>query len=57
MGGKNDPEPPAEELLAKMDREPCRHVHDILTTPDGAFYACENGNPYRSSYLWEIRLD
>jgi len=30
--------------------------HDIVATPDGVLYACENDNPYRSSYLWEITL-
>ncbi len=30
--------------------------HDIVATDDGVIYACENDNPYRSSYLWEIRL-
>lgn len=28
--------------------------HDIVVTTDGVLYACENDNPYRSSYLWEI---
>jgi outer membrane protein assembly factor BamB len=28
--------------------------HDIMATGDGVLYACENDNPYRSSYLWEI---
>jgi len=28
--------------------------HDIVATDDGVLYACENDNPYRSSYLWEI---
>jgi hypothetical protein len=30
--------------------------HDIVAAADGTLYACENDNPYRSSYLWEIRL-
>ncbi|MBC8871684.1 MAG: hypothetical protein H8E44_19835 [Planctomycetes bacterium] len=30
--------------------------HHIVATPDGVLYACENDNPYRSSYLWEITL-
>ena len=34
----------------------CWQVHDIAVTPDGTIYACENDNPYRSSYLWEIIL-
>ena len=28
--------------------------HHLVLTDDGALYACENDNPYRSSYLWEI---
>ena len=34
----------------------CWQIHDIAVTPDGTIYACENDNPYRSSYLWEIRI-
>jgi len=34
----------------------CWQVHDIAVTQDGVIYACENDNPYRSSYLWEISL-
>jgi hypothetical protein len=34
----------------------CWQVHDVAITPDGVLYACENDNPYRSGYLWEIRL-
>jgi len=30
--------------------------HDITCTPDGVLYAGENDNPYRSSYLWEIKI-
>jgi len=30
--------------------------HDIVAANDGTLYACENDNPYRSSYLWEIIL-
>lgn len=30
--------------------------HDIVMTDDGVLYVCENDNPYRSSYLWEIEL-
>ena len=36
--------------------ERCWQVHDVAVTPDGTIYACENDNPYRSSYLWEIAL-
>jgi hypothetical protein len=31
--------------------------HDILRTTDGRLYVCENDNPHRSSYLWEIALE
>lgn len=30
--------------------------HDIILTPEGTLFVCENDNPYRSSYLWEITL-
>ena len=30
--------------------------HDIVRTSNGTLYICENDNPYRSSYLWEVRL-
>ena len=30
--------------------------HDIVAAPGGVLYACENDNPHRSSYLWEITL-
>jgi hypothetical protein len=32
----------------------CWQIHDVAVTPDGTIYACENDNPHRSSYLWEI---
>jgi len=31
-------------------------VHDVCITPDGVLYAGENDNPYRSGYLWEIKI-
>jgi hypothetical protein len=34
----------------------CWQIHDIVITGDGTLYACENDNPYRSGYLWEIKL-
>lgn len=34
----------------------CWQVHDIAVHSDGTIYACENDNPNRSSYLWEIVL-
>ena len=43
--------------IVDQDGEPCWQVHDICLTKDGVLYACENDNPLRSSYLWEIRLD
>ena len=30
--------------------------HDIVAAGDGVFYVCENDNPYRSGYLWEVTL-
>lgn len=30
--------------------------HDIVYAGNDVFYACENDNPYRSSYLWEIKI-
>jgi len=30
--------------------------HDIVMADDGTLYICENDNPYRSSYLWEVTL-
>jgi hypothetical protein len=30
--------------------------HYILAGNDGVLYICENDNPYRSSYLWEVTL-
>ncbi len=36
--------------------EPAWQVHDVCITPDGTLYAGENDNPFRSGYLWEVRL-
>ena len=36
--------------------EHCWQVHDLAITDDGVIYACENDNPERSGYLWEIQL-
>jgi hypothetical protein len=36
--------------------EACYQVHHVTMTKDGVLYACENDNPYRSGYLWEIKL-
>lgn len=41
-------------VAAGEDR--CWQIHDIAVTPDGTIFACENDNPHRSSYLWEIIL-
>lgn len=30
--------------------------HDIVSAGGGVFYVCENDNPYRSGYLWEVTL-
>lgn len=34
----------------------CWQVHDVAVTPDGTIYAGENDSPYRSGYLWEIKI-
>ncbi len=34
----------------------CWQIHDLVITNDGTIYACENDNPYRSGYLWEITI-
>ena len=34
----------------------CWQVHDVAVTPDGTIYAGENDSPYRSGYLWEIKV-
>jgi hypothetical protein len=47
------------EKLGKIvdaDGEPMWQCHDILLTEDGVLYACENDNPRRTSYLWEITM-
>jgi hypothetical protein len=46
------------ELLGPVSsgEDQCWQVHDIAVTPDGTIYACENDNPRRSSFLWEIIL-
>ena len=53
-----DPKTEKYKLLGPVvDRDIyCWQVHDVTVTPDGKIYACENDNPYRSSYLWEIQL-
>jgi len=47
------------ELLGPIvdeDGEPCFQIHDVCLAQDGTLYACENDNPYRSGYLWEVTL-
>ncbi len=46
------------ELLGPVvdGEDRCWQIHDIAVTPDGTIYACENDNPFRSSFLWEIVL-
>jgi len=47
------------ELLGKIvdqEGQALWQVHDICQAADGTLYACENDNPYRSGYLWEIRV-
>ncbi len=53
-----DPQSGKYDLLGSVsDRGTrCWQIHDIAVTPDGVIYACENDDPYRSSYLWEIVL-
>jgi len=40
----------------RSGEDTCWQVHDVTITPEGVIYAAENDNPYRSGYLWEIRL-
>lgn len=54
-----DPKTEKYELLGDIvdeDGEACYQVHHFIALPDGTFYAAENDTPYRSSYLWEIKL-
>lgn len=54
-----DPNTEQYELLGEIvdtDGVACWQVHHIIALPDGTFYAAENDNPHRSSYLWEIKL-
>jgi len=54
-----DPENETYELLGKLTDgvDHAFQVHDVAITPDGTLFACENDNPFRSSYLWEITFD
>ncbi|MCM8815382.1 MAG: hypothetical protein NC931_05320, partial [Candidatus Omnitrophica bacterium] len=53
-----DPFKGSFHLLGEIEYggEKCWQVHDIAITQDFVIYACENDNPYRASYLWEISL-
>jgi streptogramin lyase len=53
-----DPRTEQYEILGPVESngEKCWQVHDIAVTPDGVVFACENDNPERSGYLWEITL-
>lgn len=45
------------ELIGNIkdaDGEAMWQCHHIVLADDGTLYACENDNPHRSSYLWEI---
>jgi hypothetical protein len=46
------------DLLGKMAESGTKswQVHDVTFSSDGVLYACENDNPRRSSFLWEIEL-
>lgn len=55
---KFNPETETYELLGDIvdaDGTTCWQVHHTIVLPDGTIYAGENDNPYRSSYLWEIK--
>lgn len=53
-----DPASDKYELLGPLTdgKHSAWQIHDVAITPDGTIFACENDNPYRSSYLWEIHL-
>ena len=53
-----DPRTEAYKLLGPVSDGDvhCWQVHDVAMAPDGTLYAGENDNPYRSGYLWEIRI-
>lgn len=53
-----DPAAETYELLGSVKEgdAACWQVHDVAIASDGTIYACENDNPYRSGYLWEITL-
>ena len=59
--------PFAQNVMPRLQSSVTRHcvpgkrygltTHDIVMTADGVLYVCENDNPYRSSYLWEIKVE
>lgn len=53
-----DPETEKYELIGSVADGDlrCWQVHDVAVTPDGTIYAGENDTPYRSGYLWEIKI-
>ena len=53
-----DPKTDKYQLLGPITtlKDRCWQVHDVAVTPDGTIYACENDNPFRASYLWEVIL-
>jgi hypothetical protein len=53
-----DPDTEEYELIGPVEDGDvrCWQVHDVAVAPDGTIYAGENDNPFRSGYLWEIRL-
>ena len=54
-----DPRAETAELLGPVcaeDGTACHQCHDLAIASDGTIYACENDNPRRSGYLWEIRV-
>ena len=53
-----DPDTETYELLGPVvDGDlHCWQIHVVTIASDGTIYAGENDNPYRSGYLWEIKL-
>ncbi|MDD5677199.1 MAG: hypothetical protein PHW60_04305 [Kiritimatiellae bacterium] len=53
-----DPHKETYKLLGAVTdgRVACWQVHCVVMTPEGVLFACENDNPHRSGYLWEIKL-
>ena len=53
-----DPLKEKYKLLGEITdgHESCWQAHDVTITTDNVIYACENDNPNRSGYLWEIKL-